>query len=237
MRIEYISVVIRLKYYKYAMFRVVEITEEALHMELNPVVVRHLREARAELAQQREALDRDIAQIDRMLADAQPQSERDERAAAHYRADLTRTMLSGLQPAFDAPAFRMPGLEAAMRSWAQGPVMEGFRSSLLETITSAQTDRPPAPSMKDAVVSLLGSRREPMKTQDIAKELHEEYGWAEASVRSLISKMARDGEIDGVRRGLYTLVRQHDKGLELLPVPGERIADRDGAGDDSEQDT
>jgi hypothetical protein len=59
------------------------------------------------------------------------------------------------------------------------------------------------PSMRDAIKTLVQTHDGPIKADDAASILNQQYDWSKASVRSLLSKMAAAGDIAKVGRGLY----------------------------------
>lgn len=125
-------------------------------MAINPVVAAHLKNARRELVEQRDALNRDIAQLDSMLsgyADPTPP-----------RGGATLTLGAG------AGTISTPG---------------------------------PGPSLKDAILAHLASEDRAFTTAEVVSALRAAYGWELSSIRSQMSKMAKQGEVFQVRRGVY----------------------------------
>ncbi|GAA2084625.1 hypothetical protein GCM10009821_27530 [Aeromicrobium halocynthiae] len=72
--------------------------------------------------------------------------------------------------------------------------------------TGTAPARGPAPSMRDAIIDMLTSESRAFSTNEVAVELERKYEWSKASVRSLMSKLAKDGVIGNPRRGVYTAV-------------------------------
>lgn len=149
-------------------------------MGMNPVIARHLQEARRELVQQRDALNNDIKKIDDMLG-----------------ADVAAPEGGTLEPAPATTAtWQVPASYEAIKAVTQ------LRSALAHGDAGVGRGYP---AIKDAILRFVAEKQHPVRTQDIAATLAEEYAWAPASVRSQVSRMARDGDLVGVRRGMYTV--------------------------------
>lgn len=142
-------------------------------MALNPTVAQHLVEARRELADQRDALSRDIKMLDEML------------------------------------------------EGYVGTPSGGVAHNVAVTDVVGTTDRADigvAPPMREAIVSLLKAEGRPLRTDEVVATLGREYGWTRASVRSLLAKMGKRGDIGRPRRGYY----HHDPTMTYspdVPVP------------------
>lgn len=146
-------------------------------MSINPIVERHLLEARDELVAQRSRLDEDIAKIDFLIQGAD--------------SLLIATAKSSPKP---------PALTVGDPSQVE---LHEERVRNAQGQMSAFDDGSSSPAMRDAILDYLLIKSAPVKTQTIAKDIAARFDWAESSVRSLISRLARDGEIVAIRRGLY----------------------------------
>jgi hypothetical protein len=71
--------------------------------------------------------------------------------------------------------------------------------------TSGSIDR--APSMRDAILRMLRSHGREVQTRDVVGELADQYGWAAASIRSSLVKLAKEGRISNPQRGYYVALR------------------------------
>lgn len=60
-----------------------------------------------------------------------------------------------------------------------------------------------APPMKDAILLYMDQAGRDVTTAEVAEALASAYGWSKASVRSLMSKLSKDGVIGSPRRGVY----------------------------------
>lgn len=168
-------------------------------MGVNPVVERHLREARQELLAQRASLDEDIRQIDVML----------ETGAGVVAIEFKPTRAPGrsntsgtADPNEDqrGSARRNSGLRG-MRD-PDGPrTADEYKRKAYQYNRVA--DLYEGGSMRLAIMNYLTQAGEPMTTQHIAKDLAEQHDWAESSIRSLLSRLAKDEIIVLVRRGVY----------------------------------
>ncbi|WP_348733487.1 hypothetical protein [uncultured Mycolicibacterium sp.] len=176
-------------------------------MGVNPILERHLREAREELLAQRAKLDEDIKQVDLLLKGCSTVStslaelaRRDTDEAAAIATAINRQRTGEINDYNRRVSEH--NRQIARR-------VDGTRASKSDARTS----------MRDTILLYLTEAGEPVTTQTITADLSEKYGWAESSIRSLLSRLSSEETIVGVRRGLYATP-------ETVPV-GSQIDDAD----------
>ncbi|MGI8701990.1 MAG: hypothetical protein ACR2JU_12435 [Nocardioidaceae bacterium] len=127
------------------------------------------------------------------------------------------------------------------RHWALADIatidglLEGYTATTVSPVKNAglsdftSVQATPAPPMKDAIRAALldGEDHTP---NEISARLVERYDWSAASVRSVMSEMAKDGEIGRPRRGVYNIR------AEIAPTDSETDADTSVSDSESSSD-
>ncbi len=146
---------------------------------VSEVVHRHLMAARQELLQQRNAIDAEIQEIDRMLG----QRARNEFAHGVSSASMpTKYALAGETPP--------RGLPRVAR-------VDEVPLEQVSTLIGGGA------SIEEAVIGVLNLTRTPMKTEDIVHLLAVGSDWEPSSIRSQLARSFKDGKIERLRRGVY----------------------------------
>lgn len=168
-------------------------------MGVNPVLERHLLEARRELLAQRDSLDQDLRRIDILLSDGSTVMAVEAKSTRATRRSEPST------PTESNPDQTRVTRRGTGHSGMPDPdslrTVDDYRRKAQQHNRVA--DLYEGGSMRLAIVSYLTDAGEPMTTQNIAKDLAAKHDWAESSIRSLLSRLAKDEEIVLVRRGVY----------------------------------
>ncbi|UMB70128.1 BlaI/MecI/CopY family transcriptional regulator [Mycobacterium paraterrae] len=168
-------------------------------MGINPVLERHLLQARRELLAQRASLDEDIHQIDVLL--------RSDSGVVAVEAKSTQLTERGDTSSSTDPSANQTRVAQRGTRGIEVRDPDGLRTVDDYKRKAYQYNRVAdlyeGGSMRLAILNYLTQAGEPMTTQHIAKDLAEQHDWAESSIRSLLSRLAKDEVIVLVRRGVY----------------------------------
>lgn len=101
-------------------------------------------------------------------------------------------------------------VESTLRRLAGAPMSETGRSAQVVEVGTAEveTSAPPvaamiAPPMKDAIVEYISSIDHDVTTAQVVKALAPKWDWQASSIRSLMSKLAKERVLGNPRRGVY----------------------------------
>ena len=156
---------------------------------VSDVMRRHLMAARQELLQQRNAIDADIIEIDRMLGGP----PREEAAPTSTRN----------QPPAQAQ-ISMEGITAAPE--IVGKAGAAWRPVKAEDVPTNKVDKlvGSGASIEEAILGVLELIQSPMKTEDIVQLLTATGSeWQATSIRSQLARSFKEGKILRPKRGLY----------------------------------
>jgi predicted transcriptional regulator len=74
----------------------------------------------------------------------------------------------------------------------------------------APAKQAPKSSMREVILAVLAARDREFTSAEISELLHEHYDWRQPSVRSLLTKMATQGQIARPARGVYRALGPSD---------------------------
>ncbi len=162
---------------------------------VSDVVRKHLMAARQELLQQRNAIDADLIEIDRILGpDSKAKTIEIEDAPDAGGAErLTEPDVQlGSEISVEDPLPR--------GSWAPSQLVRASdvpRAKVSELVGAGT-------SIEEAVLSVLDLTHAPMKTEDIVTLVIEaSHEWERSSIRSQLARSYKDGKVRRLKRGVY----------------------------------
>lgn len=146
---------------------------------VSEVVGRHLMAARQELLQQRNAIDAELQELDRMLG-----------------GRTRNEFMHGVAPApvQEHPA---PIVEAPPRALPRVARADEVPVEQVSTLIGGGA------SIEEAVIGVLKLTGTPMKTEDIVHLLVVGSDWEPSSIRSQLARSFKDGKINRLKRGVY----------------------------------